>query len=299
MLWWTVLLALHFGWALGAGENCRTNAPKPKLSGISWQFFQHVPDFQPNMSMDPVMDPERGGEHQQIADWGSEIFFLRSQTWLQNRQAMVGESKCACWLVFCFWYRLLHHSLSMHSAISKWWLLAAAHMLSNFMHYTFFVHFPVAWVFLEFSICLLVVLCIWYFHVCALLSNLEPRPMPSQRWPGKVGRAGPWCFFYFQPCLVLFGPFLPPNPYPVVFCHIAAGPLSQFFAWSFGNVSSRVARNLYIIESAAPFFKYINLVAGCDDVFVVEIVGVMWLFPLTCHMQVAWHPSKTSRTPHS
>ena len=144
-----------------------------------------------------------------LRQWG---FLLRFQTWLQNRQSM------GWWIKMC----MLICFLFLTSFIAPFPVDAFCDlkvMIASDCPYAFqtlcTIHclciFLLPGPFLEFSTCLLVVLCKWYFHVCAL--PFEPWTSPNAK--PKVAQQGGlrWAlmFFSFQPRLVLFGPFSPPN----------------------------------------------------------------------------------------
>ena len=298
MLWWTVLFAMYFGWAPGAG----TCPPNPSCLGFPDSFSSTFQTSSQTFSWIRSWIQSGGGEHQQIAEWGNELFVCNlrrdcktGSPWLVNQNVHVD--------LFLFWYRLLHHSLSMHSAISKWWLLAIAHMFSNFMHYSLFVHFPVAWAFLGilhpfFGILHISPSCPVQMIFSRLCSPFEPWTSSNAK-PGGPRRAalGP-SVLLFSAMPRPFRPLLAPQPVSCSFCHMAAGPLSQFSPGVSAMFLAELLRT-FILSSQQPLssHKWIWWLRW-DHVFVVEIAGVMWVFPVTCHMQAAWHPSKTSRAPH-
>ena len=96
MLWWIVLFAMYFGWALGAGKIVGQMPPKPRLSGISWQFSSTFQTSSQTFSWIRSWIRSGGGEHQQIAEWNNEFFVcdLRrdcktGSPWLVNQSVHV------------------------------------------------------------------------------------------------------------------------------------------------------------------------------------------------------------------
>ena len=98
-----------------------------------------------------------------------------------------------------------------------------------------------------------------------------------------------------------FRPFSPPNPCPVVFATWRLVPFPSFSPGVSAMFLAELLRT-FILSSQQPLSsnKWIWWLRW-DHVCVVEVAGVMWLFPITCHMQAAWHPSHTfliSKTHH-
>ena len=101
-------------------------------------------------------------------------------------------------------------------------------------------------------------------------------------WP-QACRLRPWCSVVlcsFQPCSVLFGFFLAPQPLSRSYCHMAAGLLSPFITWSSAMFLAEMLGTFDIFQSAAPFFKYWIDWPWWGNVFVDESLGFMWLFSL-------------------
>ena len=90
-----------------------------------------------------------------------------------------------------------------------------------------------------------------FSRLCSPFEPLNLLQCQAKGGPARRAALGP-SVFLFPAMPRPFRPLLAPQPISCSFCHMAAGPLSQFFASSFGNVSSRVARNLDII---APLLK--------------------------------------------